>query len=112
MKIAIPVNEKNTESKICEFFGRTNFFLIFDSDTKEYEFVSNIAKDSQGGAGIKAAQQLIDEKVDIVIVTQLGNNAISLLNESNIVTYKGIKESSKENISMYLNNELERFNVM
>ena len=112
MKIVIPVNEKDIELNICEFFGRTKFFLIYNSETKEYEFVFNVAKDSQGGAGIKAAQQLIDLDVDVIIATQLGNNVVDMFKNSNIDVYKGVKDSIKVNVLKFLNNELEKYNIM
>jgi predicted Fe-Mo cluster-binding NifX family protein len=35
MKIAIPVDEKTLESNVCASFGRTPYFLIYDTETKE-----------------------------------------------------------------------------
>ena len=64
MRIAIPSDEKNIDSSICVSFGRTPYFLIYDTDTKIREFIDNSTAASSGGAGIKAAQILVDEKTD------------------------------------------------
>ena len=61
MRIAIPVDEKNIDSSVCVSFGRTPYFLIYDTDSKNSEFIDNSAAASTGGAGIKAAQTLVME---------------------------------------------------
>ena len=43
MKIAIPVDEKTLESNVCASFGRTPYFLIYDTETKESVFINNSA---------------------------------------------------------------------
>jgi len=62
MKIAIPVDEKSLESNVCVSFGRAPYFLIYDTETKESIFLDNGAAASTGGAGIKAAQTIVDNK--------------------------------------------------
>ena len=62
MKIAIPVEDNQTE--ICPSFGRTSMFLIYDTETKEKKYLDNSGIAMQGGAGIKAAQVIVDEKPD------------------------------------------------
>ena len=66
MKIAIPVDEKTLESNVCVSFGRTPYFLIYDVETKESIFIDNSAAASTGGAGIKAAQIIVDNKADVL----------------------------------------------
>ena len=75
MKIAIPVDEKTLESNVCVSFGRTPYFLIYDVETKESIFIDNSAAASTGGAGIKAAQIIVDNKADVLLTPRLGENA-------------------------------------
>lgn len=35
MKVAIPVDDQSMETKICVSFGRTPYFLIYDTETKK-----------------------------------------------------------------------------
>jgi predicted Fe-Mo cluster-binding NifX family protein len=58
MRIAIPVDEKSIKTSVCQSFGRAPYFLIYDTDSKESKFIDNSAAASQGGAGIKAAQNV------------------------------------------------------
>ena len=79
MIIAIPVEEKKQEGMVCPSFGRTPFYMIYDSENAEVQFMKNTASDASGGAGIKAAQLLVDEKVDAVITPRCGKNAAEVL---------------------------------
>lgn len=109
MKIAIPVNEKNDNPHISNIFGRSKYFLIHNTDENLTTFIENEGIDAQGGAGIKAAQNIIDIKVNVLIANQLGENAIEVLNNSNILLFKPKNEFALENISKLLNNELEKY---
>lgn len=60
MKIAIPAEETTMESKVSQSFGRTYYFVVVDSETLEFEVIDNQGVSSQGGAGIKAAQAVVD----------------------------------------------------
>lgn len=98
MKIAIPVDEKTMESNICVSFGRTPYFLIYDLGTKESVFIGNSAATSSGGAGIKAAQIIVDEKVNVLLTPRCGENAANILKAAEIKIYKTVGTSIKGNI--------------
>lgn len=98
MKIAIPVNEKSMESGVSNSFGRTAYYLIYDSVSKESTYIDNSAAASRGGAGIKAAQLLVDENIDGVIVPRCGQNAAEVLHVADIKIYKTVSESIQDNI--------------
>ena len=101
MKIAIPVNNNTSDSTVCISFGRTPYFMIYNTETKEYSFLNNSAAASQGGAGIKAAQSLVDEGVLVVITPRCGENAAAVLNAANIKIYKTINTSAGETIRAF-----------
>lgn len=106
MKIAIPVDDKSLESKVCISFGRTPYFLIYDTDTKENTFMDNGAATSQGGAGIKAAQAIADQKISALITPRCGQNAADVLNAASIKIYKTINDSVQENIKAFSSGKL------
>jgi predicted Fe-Mo cluster-binding NifX family protein len=106
MKIAIPVEDKSIQSKVCISFGRTPYFLIYDTDTKNSMFLDNSAAASQGGAGIKAAQAITDEGVTALITPRCGENAAAVLTPANITIYKTKNDSIKDNIEAFNNGEL------
>ncbi|KUO73578.1 MAG: dinitrogenase iron-molybdenum cofactor biosynthesis protein [Desulfosporosinus sp. BRH_c37] len=98
MKIAIPVNDKSMEAGVCDSFGRTPYYLIYDTESKESIFLDNSAVASQGGAGIKAAQTVVDNKVNALLTPRCGENAAEVIRAANIQLYKTINDSIKDNI--------------
>lgn len=110
MKIAIPATANNIDSEVCQSFGRTEFFLIYNTNDQSNFFLDNSAATSQGGAGIKAAQILVDEHVDVLITPRCGENAASVLLEANIAIYKAAGNNLKDNISACEQGKLEMLN--
>lgn len=106
MKIAVPVDEKTLESIVCASFGRTPYYLIYDTDTKESVFIDNSAAASTGGAGIKAAQIVVDNKVDVLLTPRCGENAANVLKSANIELFKTTSASAKDNIADFINEKL------
>ena len=90
MKIAIPVDEKTLESNVCASFGRTPYFLIYDTETKESIFIDNSAAASTGGAGIKAAQTIVDNKANALLTPRCGQNAADVIKSADIKIYKTV----------------------
>lgn len=104
MKIAIPMEEKSMSSSICVTFGRAPYFLIFDTDT----YIENQAAAAQGGAGIKAAQAVIDAGAEAVILPRLGQNAAEVFEAGQIALYKAEFGSVKHNIELLKNRKLAK----
>ena len=50
MRIAIPVDEKNIDSEVCISFGRTPYFLIYDTENGNEEILDNSAIAESAGA--------------------------------------------------------------
>jgi len=106
MKIAMPVDNKIMETNVCISFGRTPYFLIYDTDSKESIFLDNSAAASQGGAGIKAAQMIVDNKVSALLTPRCGENAAEVIKAANIKIYKTIDASVMDNISAFVGGKL------
>lgn len=106
MKIAIPVVDKSMESTICVSFGRTPYFLIYETESKESLFLKNSAAESQGGAGIKAAQVIVDNNINCLITPRCGQNSAEVMNCANVIIYKTVNDTIKENIDAFLDGKL------
>ena len=106
MKIAIPVEETNINSKVCKSFGRAPFFLFYDTETKENVFLNNSATFSSGGAGIKAAQTIVDQKAEVLLTPQCGENAANVFQVGGVKIYKTQSDSVQENIDAFTAQEL------
>ena len=101
MKIAIPVNQKSMESTVAAVFGRAPYFLIYDTEAKNGVFLDNGAAASQGGAGIKAAQFVVDSSAEAVLLPQCGENAATVLRGAKLKIYKTATESIQDNIAAF-----------
>ncbi|MFA5575654.1 MAG: NifB/NifX family molybdenum-iron cluster-binding protein [Tissierellaceae bacterium] len=107
MKIAMPVGKKDIESNVGTSFGRSPYFLVYDTESKESEFIENKAAMSSGGAGVKAAQTVIDSDSTVLLTPQCGENAANTLKSASVEIYKTTLKSIRENIDAYMAGELQ-----
>ena len=106
MKVVAPVESKFLEAPVCPSFGRTPLFVLFDIDSGTHEFLDNGAAASQGGAGIKAAQTLVDSGAAALITYRCGENAAQVLNAAGIKMYKAQDGSVADNIAKFKDGKL------
>jgi predicted Fe-Mo cluster-binding NifX family protein len=106
MKIAIPMNESRVDGEVCVSFGRAPYFLFYDTESKDAKFMENPAATAQGGAGIKAAQALVDENAQALLTVRCGENAAEVFKAAEIKVYKTTKVTAKENIEAFEKGEL------
>ncbi|MDK2808742.1 MAG: hypothetical protein PWP24_1479 [Clostridiales bacterium] len=88
MKVAISSSGKDLGDLLDRRFGRCDFFQIFDTKTKQYTVIENQGVSAEGGAGIAAASQVIEEKVSVVITGNLGQNAFELLKKAQVSSFR------------------------
>lgn len=106
MKVAIPLDAQKLESSVCLSFGRAPYFAVYDTETQESEFVINSATASPGGAGIKAAQTVVDAGAEVLLTPRCGENAAEVLHKADVAIYKSTSGTAQENITAFLANEL------
>ena len=112
MKLAIALKENDYNSFVDERFGRAPFFIIIDSDTKEFEIIENEAKDEATGAGLKAVKNLLKYEIDIIIAGEIGPKAGELIYDLEIPTFK-FKDLEKvdEIVKAFNKNTLEKYDL-
>jgi len=98
MKIALPIQFVNKVPVLCNVFARAEHFMIYDVENKQSVFLDNPAIDAPSGAGIQAAQALIDAHVDGVIVPQCGENALNVFFGAGIQVYQSVSLIVNENL--------------
>lgn len=97
--IAIPVDENKQETTVCFSYGRCPYFMLVNEETKEISFVDNSANAAVGGAGIKAAQTLVDLNVSKIITQRCGSNAADVLKAAGITILRSKYPTAQENIA-------------
>ena len=107
MKIAIPANEQNKEGGVCMSFGRAPWYAIYDTLSEDLHFMENSAAQSPGGAGIKAAQLLVDEGVKAILTPRCGENAAEVLEPAGIELFKTKGDDLFENIRAFQETQLD-----
>lgn len=107
MKIGIPSNGDNLSGTFAGVFGRCSYFVIVDSSSQKIlTAFPNNAQNASGGAGIQAAQSLIDQQVEAVIAPQIGPNAWNVLQGAGVKIYTGINGTLQQNIEAFLSGKL------
>lgn len=106
MKIAITALAGDLKAEIDPRFGRCAYFILMDPETMEWEAVANRAASAASGAGIQAAQFIIDRGVEAVITGNVGPNAHRTLNTAGIVIYTGAAGTVEETLKRYRDGEL------
>jgi len=107
MKIAISSTGRDLESAIDPRFGRAEFFVLYDTDSKQCEAVENLAVTSSGGAGIATAQMMSDKNVEAVVTGNVGPNAMSVLRTAGIKIFRGNADTVGRNIENFNKGVLE-----
>ena len=74
----------NLEAQVDPRFGRCLYLVVVDSENMQFEVVPNMAANSTGGAGIQAAQAMVDKGVSVVITGNVGPNAFGALSAAGI----------------------------
>ena len=101
MKVAIPADTQSLDSDVCPSFGRAPYYLIYDIGSKPPVFLANKAVHSQGGAGIQAAQFLVDQHIQAVLTPRCGRNAAEVIQAAGIRIYQTMAGSLRENLDAF-----------
>ncbi len=107
MIIAIPMDEKNLTGLVANNFGRAHYYLFYDLESDAANFVENPAAQSRGGAGIKAAQLIVDHQAKVLLTPRCGENAADVLIEAGIKLYRSLVGTAEANIVAYRAGTLE-----
>jgi len=109
MKIAISSTGKTLDSNVDLRFGRAAGFIIYDLDSESYEYVDNVQNlEAVQGAGIQAAQTIVNQNVEALITGHCGPKAFKVLTTADIKIYTGVEGTIKHAVEKFKNNELQQ----
>ena len=101
MKIAITATAASLDAEVDPRFGRCLYFIIVDPETMEFEAVDNSSAMASGGAGISAAQMIVDKGVDAVLTGNCGPNAYQVVSAAGIKVISGVAGKVRDAIEGY-----------
>lgn len=107
MKILISCKNNQDHDVIDERFGRCEYYLIYNTQTNQQEKIENTASAGAHGAGPKAAQIAINNRVNSIITGNLGLKALSVIQETDITAYYNQGPSIQDNIQLFLKDGLK-----
>jgi predicted Fe-Mo cluster-binding NifX family protein len=106
MKICVTATAGDLNAQVDPRFGRCQYFVFVDSDTMTFEAMPNDAIAAPGGAGIQAAQTVVNKGVDVLISGNIGPNAFQVLSTAGVKVATGVNGTVQEAIEMYKNGGL------
>lgn len=84
MKIIITSTGHTPDSDLDTHFGRCSYFVFYDTESQEYEFVENNNREADEKAGEITVDFIMSRKVEKVISGIFGIKVKSLLNDAGI----------------------------
>ena len=88
MLVAYSVVGQDEDSQVDGRFGRCPFFaLVDDEGDSRIEFIANAGANAATGAGVGAAQQLLELGVAVVVTGQIGPKAFEIFTAAGIPVY-------------------------
>ncbi len=110
MKIAISSTGKYVNSNVDTVFGRCPFFIIAEVEDKKIvkvEAIKNTSAEKMGGAGISAAQTVVEKGTKAVITGNVGPRALDVLRQFDVKVYNG-SGSVKGALQNFINGKLKK----
>jgi len=107
MKVCISSTKNDLNASVDPRFGRCQYFLFVDTETMHFEAVGNPAFTSGGGAGIQAAQLVVNKKAKAVLTGDVGPNAFQALQAAGVKIVTGITGPVKEAVEKFGRGEFE-----
>ncbi len=108
MKVAISSYDGKTDSPFSPRFGRCDYFIFIDSESRDWEAKRNPAADVRGGAGPRVVQFLSEYGVDATITGRYGPNAYTALEAAGIQAFEAGDGTPEQLIEKFLAGELKQ----
>ena len=88
MKVVVSSSGADASSAVDPRFGRCPYFIFADTELGTYEAVANQAVSSGHGAGVQAAQSLVQAGAGAVISQRFGPNAYQVVAAAGLSVYE------------------------
>jgi predicted Fe-Mo cluster-binding NifX family protein len=108
MKICVSATGDSLEAQLDPRFGRCLYLVIVDSETMQFEAIPNMAAGSTGGAGIQAAQNMVNKGVKVVVTGNVGPNAFGALSAAGIEIVTATSGTVRELVEKLKKGELQK----
>jgi predicted Fe-Mo cluster-binding NifX family protein len=108
MKIAVTSEAMDLDANVDPRFGRARCFIFYDTDTDIFEAHSNEqVLNIPQGAGIQAAQQVIDRGAEVLLTGHCGPNAYRTLQAGGVKVVIGVEGVVRKAIEQFKKGNLK-----
>jgi predicted Fe-Mo cluster-binding NifX family protein len=112
MKIAVSAQEGKPDSLIDPRFGRAQYFIVYDDETKSWEVVDNTQNlQAAQGAGIQSASTVVNAGCTALISGHCGPKAFAALNKAGVAVYAMIGVTIRDAVDSFKRGELKKLEV-
>ncbi len=101
MKIVVTSDGPDLEAPASPVFGRCSTYIFVDTDTMEFEAISNPAMSAPGGAGIQAAQFVVEQGAQAMLTGNVGPNAYNVFQAAGVPIYLLTGGTVREAVEAY-----------
>jgi len=105
MKIAVTSTGTGMDSPVDPRFGRSPYIAFVDFQTGQLEALANPFVDASGGAGIQAAQLVLDHGAEALLTGHCGPKASAVLSDAGVQVVNGISGTVREAVASYRQTE-------
>ncbi|MFW6138256.1 MAG: NifB/NifX family molybdenum-iron cluster-binding protein [Spirochaetota bacterium] len=108
MIICITSTGESLDHQVDPRFGRCRYFIIYNTESDNFEAIPNSNASAGGGAGVQSGQLMAEKNVEAVVTGNVGPNAFQTLHAGGIEIYTGAGGTVKEAIENYKNGRLSK----
>jgi predicted Fe-Mo cluster-binding NifX family protein len=101
MKIAITSTGTELDSAVEPRFDRCPYFALVDTESGTFEAKANLFRDAAGGAGIQAAQWVVDQGVSALLTGHCGPKSVAVLDDADIRVVEDVAGTVREAVVRY-----------
>jgi predicted Fe-Mo cluster-binding NifX family protein len=87
MKVAVTANGVDLDAPISPVFGRCSTYILVDTETMQFKALDNPALSAPGGAGVQAAQFVIEHGAQAVLTGNVGPNAFGVFRAADVPVF-------------------------
>jgi predicted Fe-Mo cluster-binding NifX family protein len=106
MKIVVTANGADLDAPASPIFGRCPTYVFVDTETMDFEAVENPAMSAAGGAGIRAAQFVVERGAQAVLTGNVGPNAANVLQSASVSIYQIPEGTVRQAVEMFRQGQL------
>jgi predicted Fe-Mo cluster-binding NifX family protein len=108
MKVMVTAEGSDLEALSNPRFGRCPMFVFVETETMSFEAIPNPAASASGGAGIQAAQFVVEQGAEAVLTGNVGPNAAEVLQAADVPVYLNNERTIKASVDAFREGRLAK----